>query len=490
MPGDKSKSPRGAFGEEFMIRRHATALHVALMIADATAAFALFVTLSIVRLGPDGWRDHWEGAGVDALIAASAYGLAVVFVLWLQGLYQVRVRWSLRREISDVVVAITLLAFAVFTGLFLFKLPEVSRLLLLLLFPAQIVLTLMSRIAIRAIFARARERGFLARYLLVVGANPAAEAFANLIASHRELGLVPVGHLVGPADRASGRDATVSRPILGDIDAIETLLHVSVIDEVAVCLNIDDRAYLEPIARLCEDEGRIVRIPQLEPGMLILGGRIEQFFGTPILSLVYGPDRVVGLLAKRAIDIVLALVGLIVLSPVFVAVAAAMVVMEGRPVLFRQVRVGLHGRPFSIVKFRTMVADAEARYEEVALLSDTKGAAFKMKADPRVNRLGRLLRTTSIDELPQLWNVLRGQMSIVGPRPAPPREVALYDVWHRRRLSMKPGITGLWQIEARMDEDFDNRARLDLSYIDGWSLLLDIRIILRTIPALVTNPGH
>jgi lipopolysaccharide/colanic/teichoic acid biosynthesis glycosyltransferase len=137
-----------------------------------------------------------------------------------------------------------------------------------------------------------------------------------------------------------------------------------------------------------------------------------------------------------------------------------------------------------------MVADAEERYELLAASSDTRGAAFKMRNDPRVTRLGQALRRSSLDELPQVWNVLRGEMSIVGPRPAPPREVAFYDVWHRRRLAMKPGITGLWQVEARFDEEFDNRARLDLAYIDRWSLWLDMKIIARTIPAVMTNPGH
>ncbi len=137
-----------------------------------------------------------------------------------------------------------------------------------------------------------------------------------------------------------------------------------------------------------------------------------------------------------------------------------------------------------------MTVDAEVRYAELEGLSDTKGPAFKMTDDPRITRVGRLLRRTSIDELPQLWNVLLGEMSIVGPRPAPPREVAGYDVWHRRRLSMKPGITGLWQVEARFDEQFDRRATIDLAYIDRWSLWLDLRIIARTIPALVTQPGR
>jgi len=180
----------------------------------------------------------------------------------------------------------------------------------------------------------------------------------------------------------------------------------------------------------------------------------------------------------------------VLLSPVLLAIAAYIRLRDGSPILFRQVRVGMHGRPFTILKFRTMVADADTRYAEVEDLSTTRGAAFKMADDPRVTTWGHVLRKTSIDELPQLWNVLRGDMSLVGPRPAPPREVNQYDVWHRRRLSMKPGMTGLWQISSRLDQDFDDRAKLDLDYIDRWSFWLDLRIVVQTVPAVLHFEGR
>jgi exopolysaccharide biosynthesis polyprenyl glycosylphosphotransferase len=361
---------------------------------------------------------------------------------------------------------------------------------MLILFPAQAVLTITMRAAIRLTFVQARARGYNVRYLLIVGANDRANAFADAVTRHRELGLQPMGHLATSHDRMTGTDRLVPRPIVGDLADIEEILHGSVVDEVAICLSTDDREAVEPIARLCEEEGRVVRIPMAQPGLIVPGGTLEDFDGIQVLSLVYGPDRTIGMLVKRLLDVGIAVVGMILLSPLLAASAITVLLLEGRPILFRQVRVGLHGRPFSIVKFRTMAIDAEERYVEVEALSDTKGPAFKMKDDPRVTRIGRLLRRSSIDEIPQLWNVLRGEMSIVGPRPAPPREVVDYDVWHRRRLSMKPGITGLWQIEARFDENFDNRARLDLNYIDRWTLFLDLQIILRTIPALVANPGR
>jgi lipopolysaccharide/colanic/teichoic acid biosynthesis glycosyltransferase len=150
----------------------------------------------------------------------------------------------------------------------------------------------------------------------------------------------------------------------------------------------------------------------------------------------------------------------------------------------------LQGRLFRCLKFRTMVRDAEQQNEELEQYNVFRGPAFKLADDPRVTRLGRFLRRYSIDELPQLVNVLKGDMSIVGPRPAPLREVRKYDLWHRRRLSMRPGLTGLWQVQARSDNDFDRRAALDLAYIDRWSLWLDVMIILRTVPAVVSQPGR
>jgi lipopolysaccharide/colanic/teichoic acid biosynthesis glycosyltransferase len=180
-------------------------------------------------------------------------------------------------------------------------------------------------------------------------------------------------------------------------------------------------------------------------------------------------------------------VGMIVLSPLLIGAAIAVRLTDGSPILFGQERVGLHGRPFTMLKFRSMVVDAESKLEELMHLNERSGAAFKMEDDPRITRVGKFLRRTSIDELPQLWNVLTGSMSLVGPRPPLPREVAEYDIWHRRRLSMKPGITGLWQIEARHEPDFDRWVEHDLLYIDGWSIWLDLKIMIRTIPAMLSH---
>jgi exopolysaccharide biosynthesis polyprenyl glycosylphosphotransferase len=451
---------------------------------------ALFIGLSIARFGAPIWREVWTLIGIDPFVAAFGYGLALVSVLWLGGLYRLRTRLSVRREVIDVLVAILFLAVVVFTTLYLFKLPNVSRLFLLLLFAFQAVLTLVSRLAIRALFVRLRRRGYNARYMVVVGANPAAEAFADTVEAHVELGLRPIGHLATPHDPAPADGPGLRRPVLGTIDEIQTILHRNIVDEVAICVNLEDWPLVEPITRLCEDEGRVVRIPVTEASLIIPGGRLEDFHGMSILSLVYGPDRTIGIALKRLIDIVLASLALVLLSPFLLLLAAVIWVQDGRPILFRQERVGLHGRPFRVAKFRTMVPDAEDRLAELEAANEIQGHAFKITDDPRLSRSGRWLRRTSLDELPQLWNVLRGEMSIVGPRPPLPREVDDYDIWHRRRLSMKPGITGLWQVAARRDPDFDRWVRLDLDYIDHWSLWLDLKIVARTIPAVLTQEGR
>jgi lipopolysaccharide/colanic/teichoic acid biosynthesis glycosyltransferase len=193
---------------------------------------------------------------------------------------------------------------------------------------------------------------------------------------------------------------------------------------------------------------------------------------------------------KRLLDIVGAVVGIVLFSPILIAAALLIRVREGGPILFRQTRVGLHGRPFTILKFRTMIPGAEEQLDAIRHLNERSRVAFKATNDPRITSLGRWLRKTSIDELPQLFNVLVGSMSLVGPRPPLPSEVVNYDIWHRRRLSMKPGITGLWQVEARHEPDFDRWVEHDLVYIDGWTIWLDLKILLKTVPALLVHGGR
>jgi exopolysaccharide biosynthesis polyprenyl glycosylphosphotransferase len=460
-----------------MLRRHAFGFRTLLMVADGLLAIALLVVLSIVRFG-DTWLTVWRPILAQPAIFAIGYSAAWVAALWFNGLYRPRARWSLRSEGLAIARAALVLGLISGTVLFAFKLPNVSRLFLILLFPSQWLVTLGTRVILRRTFERLRARGYNTRYMLVVGAGPRGQAFATKLESHRELGLRILGFIDdSPFDLPSGWS------LLGSVDSIEHLLHSEVIDEVAICLPLSDWDRMNAIARLCEEEGKIVRVPVDMLTGVFTAGRMEDLDGTPVFSLVNGPDRIAAFVVKRLFDVVVAGLALVVTSPILLAVAIWIRLHDGAPVLFHQTRVGLHGRRFELLKFRTMVVNAEALQAGLASRSEVAGAAFKMTDDPRVTSTGGFLRRTSLDELPQLWNVIRGDMSLVGPRPALPSEVDGYDLWHRRRLSMKPGITGLWQVSARRSTNFDTWAQLDLSYIDQWSLWLDLKILARTVPA-------
>lgn len=457
------------------------------MVLDGIVAFAVFTIVATVRFREGGLQFLLE-ALFDAPLWLAAVVFAVLWVvtLWVSGLYRLDIRWRIWTEVRDITRATLLVLAITLSMLFLVKATDASRLFILFLFIAQPAATLGSRLLLRALFEEARKRGNDPRFMLIVGTGELAEDFAKRVARHPGLGLQIIGHLSVPGETEHG----VSRPIIGTVDDIEQILHSQVVDEVAVCLPPSAFGYLEPIAGLAAGEGKTVRLA-VHPVEEILPGAVqEEFDGILLRSVAHDGQREVGLILKRAMDIVGSIAALIVFSPIMLGAAIAIRVTSGSPVIFGQERVGLHGRPFTMYKFRTMVPDAEARLDDIMHLNERSGAAFKAKDDPRITPVGRWLRKTSIDELPQFWNVLTGSMSLVGPRPPLPREVAEYDIWHRRRLSMKPGITGLWQIEARHEPDFDRWVEHDLVYIDGWSLWLDLKILVRTLPALLTQGGH
>jgi exopolysaccharide biosynthesis polyprenyl glycosylphosphotransferase len=461
------------------------ALRLGLMVADGASATIVFLLVSLARFGDGQWLGIWQRFGIDIRLAAILFGFVWVGALWYRGLYRLRARWRLQTEALDIFRATILVAAFALSALFVLKQVDVSRLFLLTLFIVQPLVALAGRATLRAGFGLLRQRGYNARFMLVVGSGRLAQDFADLVESRPVLGIRVIGHLSVPGDPPE----VVTRPIVGNVDDITTIFHSETVDEVAVCLEREAVAYLAPVIRLAANEGKTVRVPTDPMDDALAGASEEEFEGMVVRSLAHDGQRELGFAIKRLLDIGGAIVGLVILSPLLVGAAVLVRLRDGPPVLFRQTRIGLHGRPFTIYKFRTMVADAEDRLAEVAHLNERTAVAFKAANDPRVTSLGRTLRQSSIDELPQLWNVLLGQMSLVGPRPPLPSEVDLYDIWHRRRLSMKPGITGLWQVEARRDPDFDRWVERDLIYIDQWSLGLDLRILALTIPAMLRGEG-
>jgi exopolysaccharide biosynthesis polyprenyl glycosylphosphotransferase len=208
-----------------------------------------------------------------------------------------------------------------------------------------------------------------------------------------------------------------------------------------------------------------------------------------LLTFASSPQNEFALFFKRTVDVVISAIALVFLSPLLLALAVLIKVTSRGPVFYRQTRCGLGGRQFTLLKFRSMAADADERFPELRELNEVDGPVFKMRNDPRCTPLGRWMRTLSLDELPQLWNVLCGHMSLVGPRPPLPHEVEQYEPWQRRRLRIRPGLTCLWALEGRSQLRFDRWVKLDLLYIDNWSVWLDFKILLKTIPAVLSGRG-
>jgi len=246
---------------------------------------------------------------------------------------------------------------------------------------------------------------------------------------------------------------------------------------------------LEPLMHQCEEEGVHMRV-QLD--FLPQGFShvfVEYLSHVPLLTFASSPQNEFALFFKRVIDLVISAVALTLLSPLFLILAVLIKLTSPGPVFYRQTRCGLGGRKFTLLKFRSMVANADEMLPHLEDLNEVDGPVFKMRNDPRCTTVGRWMRMFSLDELPQLWNVLRGDMSLVGPRPPLPHEVEQYQGWQRRRLRIRPGLTCLWALEGRSRLEFDRWVKLDLLYIDNWSMWLDFKILLKTIPAVLSGRG-
>lgn len=466
-----------------LMRRYAPGLRLAMMATDFLVTVGLFVAAGRLRFGRD-WFMVWQELLPRPWVGFLAFGVVAVATFSAVGLYRLGSRWTFAAETKDVLKGVVALIVATFSLLYLFKLDQVSRLFLGMFFLAEGAGVLATRTALRFAFRAARKRGRARRQVLLVGWDDEVNHFVSQLQDFPEAGVSLVGVLSPTEDIANGFRW------LGKPDDLTRTLADYVVDEVVICAGTDRWDEASTLVAACQEQGKEVRIPLSVSAQMMTYGRAELMGTTPVLSLSPTPERKVGMAIKRIIDIVGATVGLIVTSPIMAAAAVAIVTTEGRPIIFSQTRVGHHGRHFKAFKFRTMVYDAEERKAELTARNERRGPVFKVTDDPRITRIGRLLRRTSIDELPQLWNVLKGEMSLVGPRPPVPDEVELYDPWHRRRLSMKPGITGLWQVTARHEPEFDRWVELDIHYIEEWSLWLDGAIVLKTIPVVLGMTGR
>ncbi len=367
------------------------------------------------------------------------------------------------------------------------RLDFVSRWFLVLFGVLNFLFLTAEKIALRQLSHWVRSRGFNFRTALIVGTGPKAAQFAEFLEAHPHWGFRVVGYL---DDDNGGEIGLAGRwPCLGTITNMESVLGAEVIDEVIFVIEKGKLAEYEDALLVAERHGVRAHVSLDIFPHVLARPVLEELDGIPLLSFTTTPSNPAELAAKRAIDLVLALVLFVVTLPVQLASALAILLLSGAPVFFRQVRCGLNGRHFTLLKFRTMESGAEDRLAEISHLNEMTGPVFKAKRDPRLTAAGKLLRRLSIDELPQLWNVIVGDMSLVGPRPPLPDEVSRYEPWQRRRLSMKPGLTCLWQVSGRSELDFDRWMALDLKYIDTWSPLLDLKILLKTVPAVLSGRG-
>ena len=372
--------------------------------------------------------------------------------------------------------------------LFFFEIQYVSRFVILLFSVGEFLALLGIRIAIKNYFTRSIESGKHSLRILIIGTGERAKEVARELRKQADWGVRIVGHLDPDPDRVGQLIDNV--PVMGTIGDISKCLKKHVIDEVIIAIPRSFLEDAEPIAYACEEEGIKLRFMADVFSLQVARISLALVGNIPLLTMEPVAQDRNKLFVKRLFDLVITVLAMPVVLPVIGLTAIAVKLDSPGPVFFIQQRVGLRKHLFPMYKFRSMFEDAEERLKEIEHLNEAEGPIFKMTNDPRVTRVGKFIRKTSIDELPQLFNVLLGDMSLVGPRPMSIRDVDLFDKGiQRKRFSVKPGITCIWQISGRSNLPFDEWLKLDLEYIENWSLWLDIHILFKTIPAVFLSKG-
>ncbi len=466
-------------------------------VAVSLVAFfaALFVrdwlALAQFRSGPVATFLKSTGGVPPGIYPADYHWLLVGLVpIWTISLHysgcgdvHARYRMMLLRYTKAVVTGLGLFVLSTF----LFKLQFVARSFVLLFGFVQLAALLLARVALVETTRVIRRRRGDGHRVVIVGAGDAAVSFATTLQRHSPWTVKLVGFVQMPGETIDPR----ARPQLGFVGSLAALLDRQPVDEVVFAVPGKQPELFRDAIAACDERGVdvLLTLPPQYPSSGTVEVANVSGFDYPMLGLRRVPTDELRLAIKRLLDLVGGLLGLLIAAPVMIAAAIAIKVESEGPVFFRQVRCGRNGRKFTMFKFRSMVVDAENLRAKLEHLNEMDGPVFKIRRDPRITRIGRFIRKTSIDELPQLLNIVMGDMSLVGPRPPLPSEVEQYQPWQRRRLSVRPGLTGLWQVSGRNQVDFDEWMQLDLQYIDRWSLWLDLKIILKTIPTVLFHKG-
>ncbi len=459
---------------------------------DVAATTAAFVLAFLIRLWAG--QDDWQRAGpihlfrlyLPVLLAA-----VVIFPLlgYILGAYK-QVELRRPREIAtDIVKMAALGLLTLFSALFLLQGHFVSRSFLFLFAVLQFLLLGTSRWLLLIGGTWLRSRPEQRRHFIIVGSGNGAAEVATLLEAGERFGLSLLGFIhIGNEPSTSPAGLRRAYSVLPKEQLVK-MLHNRIVDEVVFAVEKEELLELEPLMQQCEQEGVRIRIQLdfLPKGFSHIF--VEHLAHVPLLTLASTPQNDFALFFKRTVDVILSILSLVVLSPLFLFLALLVKLTSKGPVLFRQIRCGLGGRQFVLLKFRSMVVDADELLADLSALNEAEAPLFKMRNDPRCTKLGRWMRMFSMDELPQLWNILRGDMSLVGPRPPLPQEVEQYQPWQRRRLRMRPGLTCLWALEGRSQLRFERLTRLDLLYIDNWSVWLDLKILIKTIPTVLSGRG-
>lgn len=391
-----------------------------------------------------------------------------------------KVLWIVTKSVTEGIALLILITYFM-------KVTSISRTFILLFGALNILILVLEQALLRQFLYNLRARGYNFRRVLIVGTGQEAVSITRQIREHAEWGLKIIGFLTQNREEV-GRGLE-GNEVVGTLGDLKEILVSRTVDEVHIALPLLDLNRVKQMLQTCEEQGIRTRVMMDLYSPAISKIHLEDFHGTPMLTFTSSPMETWEMFLKEVIDRAGSFVLLFLFFPLFFLFALLIKIDSRGPVFFVQERMGLHKRRFRMIKFRTMVDMAENMKPQLMERNALSGPAFKMRDDPRCTRVGRILRKLSLDELPQLFNVLKGEMSFIGPRPPVPEEVAQYKTWQHRRLSMKPGISGLWQVSGRNEVDFQTWMELDLAYIDNWSLKLDFQIFLKTFPAVLFGRG-
>jgi len=455
---------------------------------------AMLVTLYERHTGPvAGVKGFWQGTLIYGrsmgILLALLCGFAVTLMITSRRLHlytPARLNNFLHEQRLSVQACFT--SGLLLTGtLYLVHAEDIPRSIVLITIGLVTIGLSLRRAGYRVLLYRRFDRGIGTRNVLIVGTGPEAHALRHHLESIRHLGYTFKGFIDFPT--GCSRFAAVSGDVVGTLDTLFQHTRKNFVDEIFFTTPGEQRGVIKEVLEQARAHGVDLRVvPDMYDG-LAWNSPVEYIGQFPTIPLHCGQVPEIALVLKRLLDMMLSSLILIVISPVLLAIAIAVKLDSSGPVFYLSKRIGKKGRVFRCVKFRTMVRDAEKRRADVMHMNERDGVLFKIANDPRITKLGRFLRKYSLDELPQFFNVLNGDMSIVGPRPPIASEVREYKLDHLRRLNVTPGITGLWQVQSRQDPSFDSYISLDVTYIENWSLWLDLKIILRTVGVVFAGTG-